>query len=100
VFGTLGSVARYAGLVARALGRNEDAEHWLARAAERNGAFGAPAWRARALLDLAELGFERDGKLAGEASAGFDEARELSSRLGLVVVGARAERLRARWGLA
>jgi class 3 adenylate cyclase len=100
VFGTLGSVARYAGLVARVLGRNEDAEHWLARAAERNGAFGAPAWRARALLDLAELGFERDGKLAGEASAGFDEARELSSRLGLVVVGARAERLRARWGLA
>jgi len=97
MFGTLGSVARYAGLTARALGRLEEAERWLERAALRDGAFGAPAWRARALLDLAELRWERDGKLVGEARAGFDEARELSSRLGLAVISERAERLRARW---
>jgi len=97
VFGTLGSVARYVGLTARALGYFDEAEAWLTRASERDGAFGAPAWRARALLDLADLRRERAGALSADARVAFDEARELSSRLGLLVLADRAQRLRERW---
>lgn len=90
VFATLGSVARYTGLLAHALGR-EDAPEQLARAIESNRTFGLPAWEARALLDLAETAPARDAALAA-----LSAAEALSAKLGLPVVHERAERVRRR----
>jgi hypothetical protein len=97
VFGTMGSVARYLGVLAGALGRDEEAERWLVHAAERDGAFGAVTWRARAQLDLAGLRFARLGAGDAAARAALAEVREISERLRLPGLGERVERLAEAW---
>jgi class 3 adenylate cyclase len=92
VFATIGSTARYTGLLARALGREEAPQH-LARAVASNRAFGLPAWQARALLDLAEATADPATALAALA-----EAEALSVKFALPVVRERAERTRRRLG--
>jgi hypothetical protein len=97
VFGTMGSVARYLGLLAAALGRGDEAERWFAEAAARDGAFGNVTWRVRALLDLAAFCFAREGSAHAAARSALAEALAVSERLGLPALGERARRLAAAW---
>jgi DNA-binding SARP family transcriptional activator len=67
-----GSVARPLGLLARALGRTEEAEHHFRAAISLTAAVGARPWLAQAQFDLAQLLREQgvvDSQLESEAAA-------------------------------
>jgi hypothetical protein len=75
----MGSNAHWAGLVAGALGRRDDAREWLERALEVHRRLGATAWEAETAAELACLG------VPGHA----DRARHVAGELGLMGVAAR-----------
>lgn len=67
----MGSNAHWAGLLAAALGRTDEARHWLEQALTVHQRLGATAWDAETSLELAALGAagnhaERAGRLAAE----------------------------------
>jgi DNA-binding SARP family transcriptional activator/tetratricopeptide (TPR) repeat protein len=80
VFTVWGLVERLLGNLDRVLGRYDNAEKALVRAAERHEEMGAPIWLARTRLDLGRLLLERGqdtlraGELLGQARA---SARDL-----------------------
>jgi hypothetical protein len=93
LFGTVGSVSRYVGLLSRALGRLDDAEHWLRAAEDSNAKLGAVSWLARTRLDLAELRFARAGRADPAGQEWVARSRAAAEELGLPTVLARADRL-------
>ena len=76
----MGSNAHWAGMLAAALHRPEDARRWLAQALVVHQRLGAPAWEAETCLELATL--DPGGPHA-------ERAAELASSLGLRSVAAR-----------
>lgn len=86
VFASMGSVARYLGLLAWRIGRLDDAADWLHEAIESNRQMGAASWTARSQLDLARLGFERSGREHAPSRQLLGEAREAAERLRLPTV--------------
>ncbi len=89
VFVTLGSVARYVGLLCRCLGDHDAAESHLLRAIDANREIGAVSWLVRSQLDYLECRLERAGS--------DDRIRELlrdatssAERIGLPTVIERA----------
>lgn len=75
----MGSNAHWAGVVAGALGRADDARRWLEQALDVHRRLGALAWEAETAAELALLG------VPGHAQ----RARVLADELGLVGVAAR-----------
>ncbi|HEX6402095.1 MAG TPA: AAA family ATPase [Pseudonocardiaceae bacterium] len=76
----MGSNGHWAGILAGALGRTEDAQHWLEHALTVHRRLGARAWEAETSLELAALG----------AGADYAErAALLAAELGLPGVAAR-----------
>ena len=96
LFATMGSVARYLGLLCRLLGRLDEAESWLNVAENANEKLGAVTWLARTRLDVAELRFERAGTADPRGRAALAQATAAATELGLATVGERAARLYAR----
>jgi class 3 adenylate cyclase len=91
-----GSTSRLLGLLADALERDDEIDHWFERAAQDHVTIGSPTWLATGLLDWAESRARR-----GDA----DQARALAARgldtisgLELTVSRSRAERLLATAG--
>ncbi|MDQ4020565.1 MAG: hypothetical protein M3257_02800, partial [Actinomycetota bacterium] len=76
----MGSNAHWAGILARALGRTQDARHWLEHALTVHQRLGAPVWEAETSLELAAL-----GTIGNHA----ERAAQLSAELGLHGVAAR-----------
>jgi hypothetical protein len=76
----MGSNAHWSGTLAGALGRTEDARHWLGRALAVHRRLGAPTWEAETSLELATLG--PDGTHAQRAA-------QLAADLGLTSITAR-----------
>ena len=76
----MGSNAHWAGLLAAALGRRTDAEHWLGQALDVHRRLGARAWEAETGAELAALGV---GDGHGERAA------RTAAELGLHAVTAR-----------
>ncbi|MHA6782780.1 ATP-binding protein [Pseudonocardia saturnea] len=77
----MGSNAHWAGILAAALGRAEDARRWLQQALAVHRRLGARVWEAETCVELAACG--TDPAAAGPAG-------ELAAELGLTGVGARA----------
>lgn len=77
----MGSNAHWAGVLAAALGRTEDAARWLEQALVVHRRLGARVWEAETSLELAACG-------AGPAHA--RHAATLAAELGLTGIGARA----------
>ncbi len=76
----MGSNAHWAGLLAGALGRTDDARRWLEQALTVHQRLGATAWEAETCLELAALG----------AAGNYGErAARLAAELGLHGVAAR-----------
>jgi class 3 adenylate cyclase/tetratricopeptide (TPR) repeat protein len=92
---TWGLVERHVGNLERVLGRYEEAEQSLRRAAERHAAMGAPLWRARTRLDLARVLLER-GVDSEEATQLLEQAARTAAELGCASVQRRSEELLAR----
>jgi tetratricopeptide (TPR) repeat protein len=76
----MGSNAHWAGILAGAMGRTEDARRWLEQALVVHQRLGAAAWEAETCLELAALG--TDGRHA-------ERAARLAFELGLHGVAAR-----------
>ncbi len=76
----MGSNAHWAGILARALGRTEDARRWLEHALAVHRRLGAPVWEAESSLELAAL---------GTAGNHAERAAQLAAELGLPGVAAR-----------
>jgi tetratricopeptide (TPR) repeat protein len=90
---TWGSVERHLGNLDRVLGRYDDAEDKLQRAAERHEHMGAPIWLARTRLDLARVLLERD-RDGPRAMDLLDQARRTAHDLGCLSIERQAtERL-------
>jgi tetratricopeptide (TPR) repeat protein len=92
---TWGLIERHVGNLERVLGRHEEAEQSLRRAAERHAAMGAPLWRARARLDLARVLLERRAD-SDEATQLLEQAARTAAELGCASVQRRSEELLAR----
>jgi len=90
-----GSVARYLGILATAVGRWEEAERWIDVGLEANRRMGALPFIAHSLHDRARLLLARadpgDAEAAGRALA---EALDISRSLGLTSLEARVQLLR------
>jgi tetratricopeptide (TPR) repeat protein len=90
-----GSVARYLGILATAVGRWEEAERWIDVGLEANRRMGALPFIAHSLHDRARLLLARadpgDAEAAGRALA---EALDISRSLGLTALEARVQLLR------
>ncbi len=95
MFATMGSVARYVGLLCRLLDRPQDAERWLLAAEHANEKLGAVTWLARTRVDLAELRFACFGSDDPRGCAALEAAASAAAALGLATVSERASRLRA-----
>jgi hypothetical protein len=93
VFATMGSVARYIGLLYQLLGRIDDAERALGAAIEANAAMGAASWLARSRLDLAALRFDRYGRGDEIANRSLADAAAAAAAFGLATVAERAAAL-------
>jgi hypothetical protein len=76
----MGSNAHWAGLLAEALGRTDDARRWLEQALTVHERLGAASWEAETRLELAALG------VAGNHA---ERAARLAAELGLHGVAAR-----------
>ena len=74
VVGFFGSNAHWAGLVAGALGRTEQARHWLEQGLAAHRLLGARAWEAESHLELAK---------ADAAGSHAERAAQLGAELGL-----------------
>jgi hypothetical protein len=96
LFGTMGSVARYLGLLSRLLGDLDAAERWLGMAQDANEKLGAVTWLVRTRLDLVELRFERAGPADERGRAALALAADAAEALGLATLAERAGRLRER----
>jgi tetratricopeptide (TPR) repeat protein len=86
-----GTVDHHLGAVAAVLGRHEEAEAHLQRAAELNAALRAPVWGARTELAMARLLLQRDG--AGDRDRGralLERAAAAAQRLGSATLARRA----------
>jgi hypothetical protein len=80
---TLGSIARYLGQLAGVLGRYDDAEYHLARAATAHAEMEAPGFIARTRCDWAQVLLERDGPGDAErAQRMLDDAAADARELG------------------
>ncbi|HEU5151190.1 MAG TPA: BTAD domain-containing putative transcriptional regulator [Iamia sp.] len=83
---SLGHCTRYLGLAQAGAGDLDAAEATLARAAEQAGAAGFGPWRARALVDRADVLDERGGPGDAEAAAALRaEAEDLAGDLGIAL---------------
>ncbi len=92
-----GTVDLALGRLALALGRHDEADGRLADAQTRAEAWGAPVWRARALLEQACADLERDGAQDPERALGLlEEVAAQAGRLGAQGVARRAEALLGR----
>jgi hypothetical protein len=92
-FATLGSVARYIGLLHQVLGRLEDAEICLLAAERSNQAMGAVTWLARTRLDLAALRFHRSGSKDADGRKLLQRAVDAAQSIRLPTVIEQAARL-------
>jgi tetratricopeptide (TPR) repeat protein len=79
-----GSASRYLGLLARTLGREDEAERHFQDALELNAQLGAAPWEARTKQEYAELllGRRRDGDRE-QAQVLLKEALEAAERLSM-----------------
>jgi hypothetical protein len=100
-----GSVARVVGRLSAVLGRWDEARHWLESAIEFERRVGAPIWRIRSQIDLAEVSVSQ-GRSVGrsEAASLLMDAQAEADRLGLVALANRARavgrQLEVKWGLS
>ncbi len=92
---TWGLVERHVGNLERVLGRHEQAEHALRRAADRHAAMAAPVWLARTRVDLARVLLERRGD-SEEAAQLLDQAARTAAELGCASLHRRSQELLAR----
>lgn len=76
----MGSNAHWAGILAGALDRTEDARRWLEHALAVHRRLGAPVWEAETSLKLAAL---------GTAGNHAERAAQLAAELGMHGVAAR-----------
>jgi predicted ATPase len=76
----MGSNAHWAGILAAALDRNDDARRWLEQALTVHQRLGATAWQAETSLELAAL---------GAAGNHAERAARLAAKLGLHGIAAR-----------
>ena len=76
----MGSNAHWAGMLAAALGRPEDARRWLAQALAVHQRLGAPAWEAETCLELASL--DPEGRTPNAPRTGVELGlRSVAARL-------------------
>ncbi|CAN5122009.1 AAA family ATPase [soil metagenome] len=93
---SLGSAARYLGLLSATLGRREEAVRHFEEAIEANERMGSPPWAAHSRHDLAAVLLARDapGDLERARSL-LREVVDVSSRLGMTVLSSRATNMMA-----
>jgi DNA-binding SARP family transcriptional activator len=84
-----GLVERFVGNLDRVLGRYDEAENALVRAAERHEQMGAPIWLARTRLDLGQLLLER-GRDTTHAAMLLGQARRTAHNLGCASIERQA----------
>jgi hypothetical protein len=92
---TWGLVERHVGNLERVLGRPEQAEQSLRRAAEGHARMAAPLWLARTRLDLARVLLEHRAE-GDEAARLLEQAARTAGELGCSSVQRRSEELLAR----
>lgn len=81
----MGSNAHWAGILARALGRTDDAQRWLEQALTVHQRLGAAVWEAETSLELAKLDTSSPVTIGNHAA----RAAQLATALGLEGVTAR-----------
>jgi class 3 adenylate cyclase/tetratricopeptide (TPR) repeat protein len=92
---TWGLIERHVGNLERVLGRPEQAEQSLRRAAERHAAMAAPLWLARTRLDLSRVLLEQRAE-GDEPAQLLEQAARTAAELGCSSVQRRSEELLAR----
>ncbi len=93
----MGSNAHWAGVLASALDRGEEAQRWLEEAMAVHRRLGAPAWEAESAAELAALGGAAPGNRTvgtGAERGPGERAIRLVRELDLQAVAARLERAR------
>ncbi len=91
VFNTLGSVARYSGMLKSMLGDIEGARAELLHAIADNQQLGAVTWKARCQLDLAALELANGGC----PTALFNEVEQTAQQLEMPLLGSALQNLRS-----
>jgi tetratricopeptide (TPR) repeat protein len=87
-----GAVSHHLGVLARTVGRHDDAERWLAAAAEVHERIGAPAWLARSRLEQA-VNLRDVGGREPEVATLLGQAGATAARLGMSRVERRVASL-------